>query len=82
MVASADMSSTRLQSLDVLRGIAILGTLGTNIWIFTDPEGLIGYLQGPSASPWRPVEITLQVLAQGKFLGLLTIMFGIGLALQ
>ncbi|EJZ15932.1 hypothetical protein MFORT_01811 [Mycolicibacterium fortuitum subsp. fortuitum DSM 46621 = ATCC 6841 = JCM 6387] len=76
------MSSTRLQSLDVLRGIAILGTLGTNIWIFTDPEGLIGYLQGPSASPWRPVEITLQVLAQGKFLGLLTIMFGIGLALQ
>ncbi|STZ74668.1 Predicted membrane protein [Mycolicibacterium fortuitum] len=39
MVASADMSSTRLQSLDVLRGIAILGTLGTNIWIFTDPEG-------------------------------------------
>lgn len=53
------MSSTRLQSLDVLRGIAILGTLGTNIWIFTDPEGLIGYLQGPSASPWRPVEITL-----------------------
>lgn len=76
------MSSPRLQSLDVLRGIAILGTLGTNIWIFTNPEGLIGYLNGPPHSPWRPVEISLQVLAQGKFLGLLTIMFGIGLALQ
>ncbi|OCB44095.1 hypothetical protein A5721_21670 [Mycobacterium vulneris] len=76
------MSSTRLQSLDVLRGIAILGTLGTNIWIFTDPEGLIGYLNGPPDSPWRPVEVALQLLAQGKFLGLLTVMFGIGLALQ
>ncbi|BBX92148.1 DUF418 domain-containing protein [Mycolicibacterium boenickei] len=76
------MSSTRLQSLDVLRGIAILGTLGTNIWIFTDPEGLIGYLNGPPDSPWWPVEIGLQLLAQGKFLGLLTVMFGIGLALQ
>lgn len=76
------MPSTRLQSLDVLRGIAILGTLGTNIWIFTNPEGLIGYLNGPADSPWRGVEVALQLLAQGKFLGLLTIMFGIGLALQ
>ncbi|MGV0805389.1 DUF418 domain-containing protein [Mycolicibacterium setense] len=76
------MSSTRLQSLDVLRGIAILGTLGTNVWIFTNPAGLIGYFNGPPDSPWRPVEIALQVLAQGKFLGLLTVMFGIGLALQ
>lgn len=76
------MSSTRLQSLDVLRGIAILGTLGTNIWIFTHPEGLVGYFNGTPTSDWRAVEIALQFLAQGKFLGLLTVMFGIGLALQ
>jgi uncharacterized protein len=76
------MSPARVHSLDVLRGIAILGTLGTNIWIFTDPEGLIGYLGGAPDSPWRPVEVVLQFLAQGKFLGLLTVMFGIGLALQ
>ncbi len=82
MVAFAHMSSTRLQSLDVLRGIAILGTLGTNIWIFTHPEGLVGYLNGTPDSDWRPVEVMLQFLAQGKFLGLLTVMFGIGLALQ
>jgi len=36
---------TRIPSLDVLRGIAILGTLATNIWIFTHPEGLIGYIE-------------------------------------
>ncbi len=24
----------RIRSLDILRGLAILGTLGTNIWLF------------------------------------------------
>ncbi|MGO4613208.1 DUF418 domain-containing protein [Nocardia sp. 2YAB30] len=75
---------TRLVALDVLRGIAILGTLGTNIWILTNPEGLVGYLHelGESAGGWMWTERVLQQLTQGKFLGLLTIMFGIGLAIQ
>ncbi|WP_040779558.1 DUF418 domain-containing protein [Nocardia pneumoniae] len=74
----------RLVALDVLRGIAILGTLGTNIWILTDPQGLVGYLQelGRSSGGWMWTERVLQQLTQGKFLGLLTIMFGIGLAIQ
>lgn len=74
----------RYPSLDVLRGIAILGTLATNIWIFTDPAGLVGYVTGMSHpdDAWSWVERVLQQLAQGKFLGLLTIMFGIGLAIQ
>ncbi|MBF6170529.1 DUF418 domain-containing protein [Nocardia blacklockiae] len=74
----------RLPALDVLRGIAILGTLGTNVWILTDPEGIIGYLKdlgGPEGA-WGWTERVLQQLAQGKFLGLLTVMFGIGLAIQ
>lgn len=82
MVRSIAMTSPRVVSLDVLRGIAILGTLGTNIWIFTHPEGLLGYLTGTPDSDWRPLETGLQTLTQGKFLGLLTLMFGIGLALQ
>ncbi|MGK8522792.1 DUF418 domain-containing protein [Nocardia asteroides] len=75
---------TRLVALDVLRGIAILGTLGTNVWIMTNPEGLIGYLHdlGRRDGGWMWAERVLQQLAQGKFLGLLTIMFGIGLAIQ
>lgn len=76
----------RSASLDVLRGIAILGTLATNIWIFTDPEGLVGYVNNAAAATtpplWAGVEAVLQQLAQGKFLGLLTLMFGIGLEIQ
>lgn len=75
----------RLLALDVLRGIAILGTLGTNIWIFTDPAGLIGYIDGLGSAAqngWMWSERLLQQLVQGKFLGLLTVMFGIGLAIQ
>ncbi|MBF6162681.1 DUF418 domain-containing protein [Nocardia cyriacigeorgica] len=76
---------SRLVALDVLRGIAILGTLGTNIWILTDPEGIIGYINhlgAPVEDGWGWAERALQQFAQGKYLGLLTIMFGIGLAIQ
>ncbi|MFJ2663073.1 DUF418 domain-containing protein [Nocardia fluminea] len=75
----------RMIALDVLRGIAILGTLGTNVWIFTNAAGMVGYLDELAATPedaWMWSERVLQQLAQGKFLGLLTVMFGIGLAIQ
>lgn len=76
----------RLRSLDVLRGLAILGTLGTNIWLFTNPYGMVGYLAAaipPDTPPgWAAIGHVLQQLAQGKFLGLLTLMFGIGLEIQ
>lgn len=76
----------RLRSLDVLRGLAILGTLGTNIWLFTHPYGMLGYLAAPippdTPAGWAAVGHVLQQLAQGKFLGLLTLMFGIGLEIQ
>ncbi|KZF05833.1 MAG: DUF418 domain-containing protein [Rhodococcus sp. (in: high G+C Gram-positive bacteria)] len=77
-------TDARYRSLDVLRGIAILGTLGTNVWIFTSGSGLVGYLDtlGTAQGGWGTAERVLQQLAQGKFLGLLTIMFGVGLAIQ
>ena len=43
---STQQGVRRIAALDVLRGVAILGTLATNIWIFTDPAGLLGYLLG------------------------------------
>ena len=60
----------RFRALDIARGVAILGTLGTNIWIFT-----------------RTMEMTWlsalsSALTNGKFLGLLTLMFGIGMQLK
>lgn len=75
----------RVSGLDLARGIAILGTLGTNIWLFSHPGGLLGSLAGPGPGvpAWQhPVEAFLKQLANGKFLGLLTLMFGIGLAIQ
>ncbi|ABG92003.1 conserved hypothetical protein [Rhodococcus jostii RHA1] len=77
-------SSHRYAALDVMRGAAILGTLATNIWIFTNVEGLVGYVNGTGRATggWAPVQAILQQFAQGKFLGLLTIMFGIGLVIQ
>lgn len=73
----------RVEALDVLRGIAILGSLATNIWLFTNPDG-------PSSGPNPPsydsfphgVEAFLSFLANGKFIALLTVMFGIGLEIQ
>ncbi|WP_199736237.1 DUF418 domain-containing protein [Micromonospora sp. HM5-17] len=71
--------------LDVLRGVAILGTLATNIWIFTDPAAEYGVLvDTDSITPLAgsPVETVFRFLANGKFLALLTILFGVGLAIQ
>jgi uncharacterized protein len=86
MSTPAIRPTSRYQSLDVLRGLAILGTLGTNIWIFTSPWGLLGYLTDPGGAGvppgWAELRAVLQQLAQGKFLGLLTLMFGIGLEIQ
>lgn len=77
---TAAPTTRRIAALDTARGIAILGTFGTNVWIFTEPRGMIGYLEtvGDESLPIRG----LQTLAQGKFLGLLSLMFGVGLAIQ
>ncbi|MDO5669824.1 MAG: DUF418 domain-containing protein [Corynebacterium sp.] len=74
----------RIIALDVLRGIAILGTLLTNIWIFSesafDPDA--GQAEGALAVFNRIAETGLLLFTDGKFIGLLTIMFGIGLEIQ
>lgn len=76
----ATPAGSRLPLLDVLRGVAILGTLMTNVWIFTGPGAEWGALESGMAT--GPVESTFGVLANGKFLSLLTILFGVGLAIQ
>jgi uncharacterized protein len=77
--------SSRIALLDVLRGFAILGTLGTNIWLFAN-AGNVGALFGLSNAYRSNLEPFLQqatlFFANGKFLGMLTILFGVGLELQ
>ncbi|CAM2773392.1 DUF418 domain-containing protein [Saccharomonospora xinjiangensis] len=70
----------RIDALDLARGIAILGTLATNIWIFTDPAGALGWLALDVER--GAVETLLLTLSNGKFLALLSILFGVGLELQ
>ncbi|MEU5402369.1 DUF418 domain-containing protein [Streptomyces sp. NPDC005963] len=84
---AASGASTRLALLDVLRGVAILGTLLTNVWIFTGPGAEWGVFVGGTAefslsSFPVAVENVLRLLANGRFLALLTILFGVGLAIQ
>lgn len=77
----------RLPLLDILRGAAILGTLMTNVWIFTGPGAEWGILEGglgdtSFATPSQAAETTFRLLADGKLLSLLTVLFGAGLAIQ
>ncbi|WP_231727855.1 MULTISPECIES: DUF418 domain-containing protein [unclassified Rathayibacter] len=70
----------------MIRGIAVIGTLGTNIWLFSHPWGMLGMLSTPvttgTSSADQTVQLALMALAQGKFLALLSLTFGIGLAIQ
>ena len=87
IVLSSDKSrGARIGAIDVVRGVAIVGTLGTNIWVFSHPWGLLGMLSMPVTSepggPEAIAQLTLMALAQGKFLALLSLVFGMGLAIQ
>jgi uncharacterized protein len=80
----AQAPEQRLEALDFLRGFAIIGTLGTNIWIFAN-AGNLGAVFGQT-NYTSQLETWLQhltlFLTNGKFLGILTILFGVGLELQ
>lgn len=75
----------RIRLLDILRGFAILGTLGTNIWIFAH-LGDLSFITTFNQSGWWESNDLLRMivlfLVNGKLLGLLTIMFGVGMELK
>ncbi|MBW0105064.1 DUF418 domain-containing protein [Pseudonocardia sp. KRD291] len=81
-----DPARSRIPTLDVLRGLAILGTFASNVWLFAAPGGPASLLGGERAAGLAPgpaaVETFLRFLANGKFLALLTLLFGVGMELQ
>lgn len=72
----------RIKMLDVARGLAIIGTLGTNVWLFAGIQQM-GTEQIDQVSSLFWIAYALGgIITNGKFLGLLTIMFGIGMQLK
>ncbi|MDO5678003.1 MAG: DUF418 domain-containing protein [Propionibacteriaceae bacterium] len=71
----------RIVALDVLRGMAILGTFATNAGIFLGAAYADDGVEAPSAVN-SFVAAALGLVTDGKWIGLLTIMFGIGLEIQ
>ncbi|RJY09113.1 DUF418 domain-containing protein [Aurantiacibacter aquimixticola] len=74
----------RIASLDLIRGIAVLGILGANIVAFGQP--FTAYMWpdawiGPTGDPDNWLWVAQFVLIDGKMRGLFTLLFGAGLAL-
>lgn len=79
-LASGTHPKQRLQSLDVLRGVAILGILLANIAVFAGPYA---FTFSPVSETWsRLTETTTLAFVTGKWRSLLAILFGVGLYLQ
>lgn len=76
-----EATTNRIAALDVLRGLAILGTFGANVWIFARPGGPLSFA-AEGLRTGGVIEIGLRALVNGKFLALLTLLFGVGLELQ
>jgi len=84
-ITAAEKSGGRIRLLDILRGAALFGTLGTNIWLFAH-LGDLAYLFSYDFD-WRTsadhfLRQFVLFLVNGKFLGMLTILFGAGLELK
>src|SRR5690606_42062673 len=80
-ITAAEKSGGRICLLDILRGAALFGTLGTNIWLFAH-LGYLAYLFSYDFD-WRTsadhfLRQFVLFLAYGKFSGLLSILFGAG----
>ncbi len=72
----------RLEQIDILRGIALLGILVVNMLSFSGP-----YLEVPSLSFWssfpdKVAEFLIIIFAEGAFYSIFSFLFGIGFALQ
>jgi len=91
---SADSSSTappapakaadRIASLDLIRGLAVLGILAANIVFFGQPQMAYMWPDGfvsDGGDPDRWMWVTQFVLVDGKMRGLFTLLFGAGMVL-
>jgi uncharacterized protein len=71
----------RIEAIDILRGVAILGILIVNMGLFSLPEGLPAHQLWPNMVD-RTAEKLILFFAQEKFKTLFSFLFGLGLAVQ
>ena len=74
----------RIESLDFIRGIAVMGILAANIIAFGQPHNAVLFPQSfqvPDGDPGNWMWLTQQLLIDGKMRGLFTVLFGAGLAI-
>src|SRR5947207_2750772 len=71
----------RIEAIDILRGVAILGILILNMGLFSMPEDAPVRGLAPNAVD-RAVETLILFFAQEKFKTLFSFLFGLGLAVQ
>ncbi len=63
-------------------GVAIVGTCASNVWFLALPSGAAAALLGGALTTDGLGDAGLISLSNGKFLALLTLLFGVGLAIQ
>jgi uncharacterized protein len=74
--------SNRIHSLDVIRGIALLGILFINITVFGLPDPLGGFTSSVSLTNWNlNFWIIGNMFFEGAFRGLFSMLFGAGFIL-
>ncbi len=71
----------RLGTIDVLRGVALLGIFTVNMLFFSGPYGYFGVTAAQN-EPERWLEGFVRIFVQGAFYSLFSFLFGLGLALQ
>jgi uncharacterized protein len=72
----------RLASIDIVRGVALLGIFVVNMLFFSAPAGYFGltrYWPG-AVNAW--LEAAVRIFFQGAFYSLFSFLFGLGFALQ
>lgn len=83
-VGSPVQAGERFESLDVLRGAAVLGIFAINIWHFALPESFylnptaLGGLEGADKFIWHATALFVNL----KFLTLFSLLFGAGIAMM
>ncbi|MEM8896055.1 MAG: DUF418 domain-containing protein, partial [Bacteroidota bacterium] len=71
-------TSSRIPSLDFLRGVAILGILFINIENFAYPDSWSPYKFGFDEPIDRATRFWVYFLTQGKFYNMFALLFGVG----